>query len=163
MDSSTYAYAQGFSVKLAEYNVTPIAFIQAAAQSGDASLIKVAQTLYEGLEYEKRAFNPSPEMVGLLQASPVPFVGGVASAYSDGGDWKDGARVMGGGLVGAYTGSKALGALGTALGGAKNPYAAMGLGALGAMAGSGIGGASAEHWNRNNRGVADKVRGMFGF
>jgi hypothetical protein len=57
MNQTTYAYAQGFATKLAEYNISPAEFIQVAIQTQHPQFMKAAEFLYEGMQMEKQASN----------------------------------------------------------------------------------------------------------
>ena len=60
----TYAYAEGALIKMAEYNVDPAAFVQAAVQTQDPVALKIANAL---VAYEKVA-GPA----GLLTGPAAP-------------------------------------------------------------------------------------------
>jgi hypothetical protein len=55
MSEQIYAYATGFVTKLAEYGVSPYQFVEAAAYSGQPELVKIAEYLLIGAEWEKEA------------------------------------------------------------------------------------------------------------
>jgi hypothetical protein len=156
---NTHAYAHGFATKLAEYNISPAEFVQAAQQVGSPELLKIARILVAS-QQEKRAYNLNPLQMGALGAVGGPLAG-IASAYNSGGDLGSGLGVAGGSIIGSDIGR----AIGGGLAGGGTEEQQQFAAGLGGMLGSGLGTGMAEKYYQDRRGpqgILNQIKDKFG-